>query len=268
MPDASFDVVLCTQVLEHVAEPARVLAELRRVLATGGELWLTVPFVGELHEEPHDHYRYTSYGLRGLCERAGFGEVRTWPLGGYFTAMAQLARNWDLATGAAPAARPRPARAGGRLPRRGACAPRSGSVRPAPGAAARLRCARGARPRGLARRKAAAPFSRASTRSYNCLQPPPDEPLIELRQRPRPARLALVPPQPVIGHQRLELVGQRRRVVRPHQPLRIAGHLHQRARVADQHRSPQPIASISAKPNCSRQMRVAALASTNTSCAR
>ena len=97
--DASFDVVLCTQVLEHVAEPAAVLAELRRVLRDGGELWLTVPFVGELHEEPHDHYRYTSHGLRGLCERAGFGEIRTWPLGGYFTAMAQLARNMGPATG-------------------------------------------------------------------------------------------------------------------------------------------------------------------------
>ena len=91
--------MLCTQVLEHVAEPAAVLAELRRVLRDGGELWLTVPFVGELHEEPHDHYRYTSHGLRGLCERAGFGEIRTWPLGGYFTAMAQLARNMGPATG-------------------------------------------------------------------------------------------------------------------------------------------------------------------------
>ena len=101
--DASFDVVLCTQVLEHVAEPARVLAELRRVLRDGGELWLTVPFVGELHEEPHDHYRYTSYGLQGLCERAGFGEVRTWPLGGYFTAMAQLARNMGRRRASAPA---------------------------------------------------------------------------------------------------------------------------------------------------------------------
>lgn len=100
VPDASFDVVLCTQVLEHVPEPAAVLAELRRVLRPGGALWLTVPFVGELHEEPHDHFRYTSHGLRGLCERAGFGEVRTWPLGGYFTAMAQLARNGGLAIGA------------------------------------------------------------------------------------------------------------------------------------------------------------------------
>jgi len=99
VPDASFDVVVCTQVLEHVPEPERVLAELRRVTRDGGQLWITVPFVGELHEEPHDHYRYTSHGLRGLCERAGFGEVRTWPLGGYFTAMAQLARNCGPATG-------------------------------------------------------------------------------------------------------------------------------------------------------------------------
>jgi SAM-dependent methyltransferase len=97
--DASFDVVVCTQVLEHVAEPAAVLAELRRVLRDGADLWLTVPFVGELHEEPHDHFRYTSYALQGLCERAGFRDVRTWPLGGYFTTMAQLARNCGPATG-------------------------------------------------------------------------------------------------------------------------------------------------------------------------
>lgn len=97
--DASFEAVICTQVLEHVAEPARVLAELHRVLAPGGQLWLTVPFVGELHEEPWDFFRYTHHGLRHLCQRAGFVEVRTAPLGGYFTTMAQLARNAGLATG-------------------------------------------------------------------------------------------------------------------------------------------------------------------------
>jgi SAM-dependent methyltransferase len=91
--DASFDAVVCTEVLEHVAEPASVLAELSRVLRPGGRLLLTVPFVIELHEEPHDHYRYTSHGLRGLLERAGFTEIDVRPSTGWFATVAQTLRH-------------------------------------------------------------------------------------------------------------------------------------------------------------------------------
>jgi SAM-dependent methyltransferase len=97
--DETFDHVVCTQVLEHVADPVAVLSELRRVLRAGGRLWLTVPFVGELHEEPHDYFRYTAYGLRSVCERAGFGEVEVEPLTGYWTTLGQMARNCGMATG-------------------------------------------------------------------------------------------------------------------------------------------------------------------------
>lgn len=99
MRDGAFEAIVCTQVLEHVADPATVLVELHRVLAPGGTLWITVPFVGELHEEPWDFYRYTSHGLRHLCEQAGFVDVHVAPLGGYFATMAQMARNAGLATG-------------------------------------------------------------------------------------------------------------------------------------------------------------------------
>ena len=68
----SFDAVVSTQVLEHVAEPLLVLRELHRVLRPAGKLYLTVPFVGELHEEPHDFFRYTPHGLRHLLTSAGF----------------------------------------------------------------------------------------------------------------------------------------------------------------------------------------------------
>jgi SAM-dependent methyltransferase len=90
VPDGSFDAVLCTEVLEHVANPSSVLRELYRVLAPGGRLWLTVPFVAALHEEPYDYYRYTPHGLRSLLEEAGFEEVVVDALGRYFTAMAAL----------------------------------------------------------------------------------------------------------------------------------------------------------------------------------
>lgn len=96
--DGSFDAVVCTEVLEHVAEPARVLDELARVLRPGGSLVLTVPFVGGLHEEPHDHYRYTSHGLRGLLERAGFTDIEVEPLTGYFETLSHVLRHATLNT--------------------------------------------------------------------------------------------------------------------------------------------------------------------------
>jgi SAM-dependent methyltransferase len=74
--DASFDAALCTQVLEHVTSPADMLLELRRVLAPGGVLILTAPQHWRLHEEPHDYWRFTKYGLQRLLDDAGF-EVRT-----------------------------------------------------------------------------------------------------------------------------------------------------------------------------------------------
>lgn len=70
--EARFDTVLCNQVLEHVFNPELFVAEIRRVLANGGRLVLTVPFVWDEHEQPWDYARYTSFGLRALLERNGF----------------------------------------------------------------------------------------------------------------------------------------------------------------------------------------------------
>lgn len=70
--DERFDHVLLTQVLEHLPEPAKVLAELNRVMKPGGTLWLSAPFFYTEHERPYDYYRYTRYGLRFLLEQAGF----------------------------------------------------------------------------------------------------------------------------------------------------------------------------------------------------
>jgi SAM-dependent methyltransferase len=100
--DGAFDAVLLTQVLEHVPEPASVLAELHRILTKGGTLYLTVPLVWELHELPHDYYRYTSEGLRHLLETAGFTSVEVEPRNDCFTTLAQLMRNVRWAMGSAP----------------------------------------------------------------------------------------------------------------------------------------------------------------------
>jgi len=68
LEDASFDTVLMTEVLEHLEEPARAIAEARRLLRPGGNLILSTPFMWPLHEEPRDFFRYSPHGLRHLLK--------------------------------------------------------------------------------------------------------------------------------------------------------------------------------------------------------
>ncbi len=64
--DGEFEVVLCTEVLEHVKDPIQVISELRRVLKIGGKVILTTRFVYPLHDTPNDFWRFTEYGLKLL----------------------------------------------------------------------------------------------------------------------------------------------------------------------------------------------------------
>lgn len=68
----SYDLVLSTQVLEHVREPAAYLAEAHRVLAPGGRLILTTHGTFPDHACPYDYYRWTADGLALAVSRAGF----------------------------------------------------------------------------------------------------------------------------------------------------------------------------------------------------
>ncbi len=74
--DASFDVVLCTEVLEHLPEPQRAIDEMYRVLVPGGQLLLTTRFLFPIHDAPHDYFRFTKYGLRHLLRRFDITELQ------------------------------------------------------------------------------------------------------------------------------------------------------------------------------------------------
>ena len=69
LADNSFDMVLCTQVLEHCLEPDSLLKEMCRVLEPGGVLVLTLPFVWLEHERPYDFRRFSYFGAEQIAKK-------------------------------------------------------------------------------------------------------------------------------------------------------------------------------------------------------
>jgi ubiquinone/menaquinone biosynthesis C-methylase UbiE len=104
-PDAYFDLVWCSEVLEHVLDTAAVLSEARRVLRTGGLMLVTTPAHGRLrrlalavagwerHFDPRgaDVRFYTARSLRDLLRDFGFEEVRVRGRGRHLFASARRA---------------------------------------------------------------------------------------------------------------------------------------------------------------------------------
>lgn len=66
------DHVLLLDVLEHIPDPERCLAEIFRVLKPGGKLTIQVPFMYPIHDAPLDFQRWTRFGLRRAARIAGF----------------------------------------------------------------------------------------------------------------------------------------------------------------------------------------------------
>jgi SAM-dependent methyltransferase len=84
--NAAFDVVLCTEVLEHVPNPDATLQEIRRVLRGGGTLVLTTPLTRGVHAV-QDYHRWTRMGLVQLLGTYGFCVRDVRLRGGLFLAL-------------------------------------------------------------------------------------------------------------------------------------------------------------------------------------
>ncbi len=91
--DAAFAAAIHIVTIEHLPEPARALAEIARTLAAGGVILIAAPHEWEVHQHPHDYFRYTRYGLAYLLERAGFERIEIEPAGGYFRLLARRLLN-------------------------------------------------------------------------------------------------------------------------------------------------------------------------------
>ncbi len=85
----TFDGVVMQAMLEHVADPYRVVSEVFRVLKDGGFVYASVPFMQQVHLGAYDFTRFTELGLRRLFRR--FEEVDRGAFAGSGTALA-----WSL----------------------------------------------------------------------------------------------------------------------------------------------------------------------------
>jgi SAM-dependent methyltransferase len=90
IPDASVDMVLSSQVLEHVADPTLYLHECLRVTRPGGSLVLTTHGIMYDHADPHDYWRWTGEGLRKVVTDSGFAVVELTGILGLAAAALQL----------------------------------------------------------------------------------------------------------------------------------------------------------------------------------
>ena len=89
--DGAFDVVLCTQVLEHCDDPAQAVRELWRVTAPGGRVLASTHGVQVYHPSPVDYWRWTHEGLRRLFEQnASWESLRVEAGAGTASALAML----------------------------------------------------------------------------------------------------------------------------------------------------------------------------------
>jgi SAM-dependent methyltransferase len=75
-----YQTCLCLNTLEHVYDARFVLDEIHRVLAPGGIVHITVPFIFRLHGHPDDYFRGTPSWWRESLARAGFTEAELQPL--------------------------------------------------------------------------------------------------------------------------------------------------------------------------------------------
>lgn len=71
LPEESFDVIVCTEVLEHSFEPQKALQELSRLLKPSGAILITTPFAYPLHEIPYDFSRITPFYIEYWFPKLG-----------------------------------------------------------------------------------------------------------------------------------------------------------------------------------------------------
>lgn len=88
--DNEFDTVISTQVLEHVEKPWIMVAQMGRIIKSGGICITTAPFLVPYHADPHDFFRYTTEGIMSLFRNEGFEILESGGYGKLFTVFSEM----------------------------------------------------------------------------------------------------------------------------------------------------------------------------------
>lgn len=94
LSNGSVDCAIATEVFEHCEDIEMVMAEIFRVLKPSGVLFLSVPFLWNLHDIPNDEYRYTPFSLRRHLDNSGYVNIDISSLGGWDASLAQMLGLW------------------------------------------------------------------------------------------------------------------------------------------------------------------------------
>lgn len=81
VPPDRFDLIVCTEVLEHTLNPFSAVAEMHRIAKPGGIILVSTPFNFRIHGPLPDCWRFTEHGLRSLFSvKSGFAILDLTPL--------------------------------------------------------------------------------------------------------------------------------------------------------------------------------------------
>lgn len=85
VPDGAFDVLICTEVLEHVPEPIEAIREFGRIVKPNGTILLSAPLSGYVHQEPYHFYGgFSPYFYQKFLQESGFTDIQVMQNGGFF----------------------------------------------------------------------------------------------------------------------------------------------------------------------------------------
>lgn len=102
LPDGEADLVLLSEVLEHVPDPELVLAEAARLLKPGGQLFLSAPFAFPIHGRPWDYRRFTNYYFESVGAQLPLELLELEASNNVFTTPLQLVNQLLLSTPGLP----------------------------------------------------------------------------------------------------------------------------------------------------------------------
>ena len=88
--DGAADAILSSQVIEHLPDPEKSIAESARVLKPGGLLFLSYPYLYPIHAPPFDYARLSQFALDAMLERHGFDLLERRVLGGFWYMLGAL----------------------------------------------------------------------------------------------------------------------------------------------------------------------------------